>query len=378
MNGFKKILFALFLVGGLVGLIVLDVVYAVKILYEVKWYVFVPLFIAGFAVTSYIGIFMHEAGHLIFGLAAGMRFKSIRLPFLKIYESGGKIRVGKCDLGSVLGSCEMYPTGDIPPARAFILEALGGPVGSFTALLLSVAFLLQAPYISPYPAILFGFAHPVLYCVFLENAFPVSVRGARTDGGQIVELMSGTPSAKALLAALTAQAMFAAGKTPSEVPYEVLFEVPQLPDDDANYILLLNTKYLYALDRADFEAVRDIDMRLKDVLPSLPPVYADQIRCDAFYNSLFIAPDHDFVAANVKAVFETLSEEDDVTACRIRGYYCLYREDFTGAYVELHRGRELVSAYPLEGIAKMELRLLDELEDEITVSAKASFDRKEG
>ncbi|MBP5308762.1 MAG: hypothetical protein J6Z34_06475 [Clostridia bacterium] len=366
----SRILYIFLLLAGFFGFAVWCVFSAITIFSAVPWYVFVPLFISGLAFTVYAGIVLHEAGHLVFGLFAGMKFKELRIPFFIIRSSNGRIKVFFNVKNSFLGSCEMYPSGSgIPYPKAFAWEAFGGLAGSFTALSVSVLFLILTPFISAYPVILFGFAAPFLYVILLENAFPAEVNGARTDGGQLLEILRKTPSSQVLVSVLTAQACYRAGKAPSELPYELLFNVPQIPENDSNYALLLNNRYLYALDCGDISALKDAHLRIRDVLPNLPEVYAEQLICDIFFDSLFTFPDDEFVKVNKNAVFKTLDADDDVNSCRIRGYYYLRAGDTAKAFAEIEKGRSLARIYPMPGIAKMELRLISELESKIALIA---------
>ena len=361
MRLWKKILFFVLLFSGFAAF-AFWAIYAIAGLRGASVWIAIPVGLFGFAVTLYLGVALHELGHLVFGLACGMEFYSLELPFLKIYKSGGRIRTSFIKFSAVLGSCEMLPTQRVSPKKAFAVEALGGPVGSLIGLGVSVVFLALAPYISPYLTIFFGPAAPILYVIFIENAFPMSANGVRTDGGQIAELLSDTPSARVLLSSLTAQAMLKSGKRASEIPYEVLFEVPQLPEDDANYVLILSLRYLYAIDRADLDLIKDLNVRLKDILPSLPTVYYESVLCDVFFDSLFISPDVEFVQKNAERALKVLNRESDVASCRIRAYYCLYNGDLTGALKEINAGRELAPYYPFPGVAETELRLLAEAE----------------
>ena len=366
MSLFKKILYVILLFGGVGGFIAWGIVNAI---YAVKGGLSIPLAvfaaILGAVVYGYLSVVLHELGHLVFGLIGGMKFKSIRFPFFAVTEVNGKLKARFTKKAFFLGLCEMYPSTDSSPAKAFAFMALGGPIGSLFALLISVSFLILAPYISGFLAVFFGMPAFVLYFILLENSFPISVNGARTDGGQLAEILRGSPSSKVMVAVLTMQAAFRAGYSPQESPFAVILGLPQLPEDELNYLLLLNIKYLLALDRGDEQGLIDADKRLRDILPSIPDVYADQIIPDIFYDSLFLVPDAQFVNINRSAVFKQLEREDNVSACRIRAYYYYRVEDMNSAFREISKGRSIAHEYALPGLAKTELRLLAELEDKI-------------
>lgn len=372
MNLFKKILYIVLLVCGLgllIGLIGYRVLGIVNSGMGVGMVIFAS--ILGVLVYGYVAVVLHEFGHFIFGFIGGMKLKCIRFPFFTIMEVNGKFKVHLSKNSFFLGMCEMYPAMSSNPAKAFALMAIGGPIGSFVAFVFSLTLLLLAPYINGFLAIFFGLPVFIAYVILLENAFPAVINGARTDGAQFAEIIKGTSSSKVMIAVLTMQSAFRAGYSPQESPFAVLLGLPQLPEDDLNYLLLLNVKYLLALDKGDEKELIDLDKRLRDILPKIPDVFADQIIPDIFYDSLYLVPDANFIKVNLTAVFKQLEREDNVSACRIRGYYYFRVGDMQNAFREIEKGRSLAPRYALPGLAKMELRLLDELENKIAMKYRS-------
>ena len=363
MSAKKKILYIALFVLGFGGFIALDV-FAVSAAYAngVPVYAIVLLGIVGLALCVYLGIVLHELGHLVFGLMGGMKFKSINFPLFSIVSVNGRLKASFSLKKSFLGLCEMFPPRFANVAKSFAFMAAGGPIGSFTMLAVNVLFLVLAPYISGYLVVLFGLTAPITYSVFLENAFPMQVNGARTDGAQLVEICKNTPSSKVMVAVLSVQSAYRAGYSPAEIEWIGLYDLPQIPDDDPNYLYLLSSRYLFALDGGYDDLLKDADLRLRALYPRLPDFFADQLLPDLFFNSLYIVPDNTFVNANLELVFKLLAKEDNLTACRIRGYYYARVRDYASAFSEIEKGRGLADVYPLEGLKKMEIKLLDELE----------------
>jgi hypothetical protein len=67
---------------------------------------------------------------------------------------------------------------------------------------------------------------------------------------------------KVALSVLKIQAEMYQGKTPMEVKKELYFDLPQLPEDDPNFVLLLNARYNYYLDLGDYENAKKVTARL--------------------------------------------------------------------------------------------------------------------
>ena len=363
MKIFKRILYWFLLVVGVLLSVFADIVFLGKAFGTgLNIPVGIILCVAGFAVTVFLSIMLHELGHMIFGLIGGMAFQSIRLPFVTLTKLNGKLKFIKNNERGALGMCEMYPKTSVNPERCFALQAAGGPFGSLIALGFSLAMLLLGGSINGYVTCFFGSAAPILYLILLDNSFPLEIAGAKTDGAQIIGYVKKDPSFVLLSAALTAQGYYYSGITPKDLPYELLHELPVVQEDDLNYVYYLNNLYLYCLDKRDFEGVRDVHARILSASQYAFASVRDQLYCDLFYDCLFICPDEEFVNENKEGVFAYLETHNDLYAARIRGYYYLYKSDFVSALKEISLARELYPFYPLKGIADMEMALVDDLE----------------
>ena len=374
MSTKSKILYLTLFLLGFGGLVTADV-FAVRAVVAngTPVYMVVLLGIIGLALCMYLGIVLHECGHLVFGLIGKMKFKSITFPLLKIAEVNGRLKLSVLGKRSFLGVCEMFPPIRGNAGKAFAMMAVGGPIGSLVMLIVNALFLALTPYISGYLVVLLGLSAPVTFCVLLENAFPMQVNGARTDGSQVVEILKDTPSARAMVTVLTVQSAYREGYSPAEIEWISLYDLPVLPETDPNYLYLLSAKYMFALDGGHDDLLKDADMRLRALYPQLPDFFAEQILPDIFFNSLYLVPDNAFVVANKDAVFELLAKEDNLTACRIRGYYYVRICDYINAFREIERGRSIAHLFPLEGVRKTELRLIDELEYMIARESKKTM-----
>ena len=91
---------------------------------------------------------------------------------------------------------------------------------------------------------------------------PASSYGVRNDGGVIYGLKRKDDVSKVTLALLSIQAQMYQGKTPAQVDEKLYFDLPQLPEDDYNFIMLLNARYLYYLDKEDYENAKKVTERL--------------------------------------------------------------------------------------------------------------------
>ena len=93
------------------------------------WVVFVSL-----ALFFFLGIILHELGHLFFGLLTGYKFTSLRLGPFVWYKEDGRIRFG-ASASLVAGQCLMEPAEDFAKFR-FLLYNLGGPLFNLASALI--------------------------------------------------------------------------------------------------------------------------------------------------------------------------------------------------------------------------------------------------
>lgn len=363
MKILKKILYFVLLFVGFLGFIVADVFFIQKsFATEIDVAAGICCCVFGCLITLYLAVVLHEVGHLIFGLAAGMRFVSISFPFVSFYRINGKIRIGRNKDKSFFGSCEMFPKSSNNPAKSFAVQALGGPVGSLIALLFSASLLFLGGKVNGYVSCFFGTAAPLLFVIFLDNAYPMTAGFARTDGRQFADYINNDNSFKVLSAVLAAQGYYNEGVSPRNLPSDLLCGLPQLPEDDFNYAYYLNNLYLHFLDLRDYEGVINVHARILGITEYLPDLIRDPLICDLFFDSLFILPDKNFVSDNKDVVFNYLNAHDDLYASRIRGYYYLYKKDYFALSAEIAKAKKTYLDYPLKGIAEMEMRLIAELE----------------
>lgn len=368
MKVFSKILTALLFAGMLVWEFF---VARYLILSGMNGWILALLTVLSICISLAVGITLHELGHLVLGIIGGMEFKSINLPFISVTKiTKGKYKLAFSRLEGFLGACEMYPNGKTSPRRAFAMQSLGGPIGSLIWLLIGCLILALTPYISGYLVVLLGMGTFISLDFFLRNALPSVSNGAKSDGAQLLDIYKNTPSSKVLIAVLTAQSAYRRGLTPSQLPLELFYDLPQLPEDDPNYVFLLNNRYLYALDSLDIGMMSDVDRRLRSILPIVPDIYAEQINCDIFFDAFFVDKDLTFLKANLTAVMKYLEKNDGVTACRIRAYYYFYVGDIPSAFSQMEACRNFAASYPIKGIAKMEVNLINHLERMIAEQMK--------
>lgn len=141
----------------------------------------------GFAALACAAVVLHELGHLLGGLAGGMRFGMFAAGPARISRaSNGRLRVSRHSLRhGVLGFVLMLPDTTRPFAPQYQRLALGGPLASLVCAAAGVALALVFDGPARVHATVFA-AWSAL--VFAMTAVPIHINGWETDGAQLLDL----------------------------------------------------------------------------------------------------------------------------------------------------------------------------------------------
>lgn len=199
----------------------------------------VMLWILGFAAVLSLPVcaFLHELGHVLFGLFSKVRAK-ISLASIFVFFKPS--------------SCEIIPKTEHGIKKRLIATATGGLIVN----LIFIIFGIIAITVSAVPTYL-AMVTPASFYLFYINICPVETGGGKTDGLLISEIYKEEDSAKVMLAVLTVQAQLLNGKPIAEVDPKLLFDLPQIQEDEPAFISLTELRAEY------FQAIGDIEQAQK-------------------------------------------------------------------------------------------------------------------
>lgn len=210
----------------------------------------IPAYLALLIVSVPFSDFVHEGAHLIVGLCLNMGIKPDRY---RIFRTS---------------SVNVCPKGVKHMRLRMILTASAGVAINLACAAIGIISILvpQVPatlcVLLPYSAYL-----------FLLNAVPAELSGGKNDGMIVWELLTLSDSAKVMLVILRIQGSIRSGIKLEEIPEAMLFEVPQLPEDDINFIILTQLRYEYYLAVGNDSEAYKYFMRYKDLIKYLPSEY---------------------------------------------------------------------------------------------------------
>ncbi len=244
MSGYSKrivyeIVLAVCLSGALAGCALLDY-YAFDDCDVLSFSLATALFVAVCLIAP-LNVCLHEAGHLLFGFCAGMRFYAVSLGHLRLSRGGAAWSF----LPRHAGETQMIPKKSNGVRARTAAFALGGAILNFVygGIFLALYFLVPVT-----PALLFFelFA-PLNLFEGIVALFPVTLPSGRTDGEVLRGLLRKTPEAEIRLGVSKAQGLLYHGGYEA-LPSELLFNLPVIAEDDPAFIALLclRWRYLYA------------------------------------------------------------------------------------------------------------------------------------
>ena len=169
---------------------------------------------AAMIVSLPLSSLIHELGHMLFGAL----FKIKAVPRFRLFGSS---------------SCKLIPKTDAGLRSRLFFTAIGGVLLNMTVALI------------------------VLVAVRFLNA--------PTDGLVCNQLLNNTDEAKVMLAVLTVQAQVLNGKPIGDIEERLLFGVPQIREDDINFIALTELRYEYFKDKGDGEQANKYLARLEEL-----------------------------------------------------------------------------------------------------------------
>ena len=205
---------------------------------------------------------VHELGHILCGLCAGMRFPVVRVGRFSCSKRG----VRYVFRAQTAGETALSPRGGAHMKGRLFVTALGGAAFNliYTAVV-SALFFVYFP--APAPLFFALFAPLSLYDA-AAALLPAETDAGRTDGAVLFGLFNGDAETDVTLRVLTAQGILAKG-TYADIPEELLFGAPVVREDSRAFAALLSLQYGYASSRGERERAERALARLSSIAPYL-------------------------------------------------------------------------------------------------------------
>ena len=219
---------------------------------SLQLYLVIPVYIVSVLCAAILTNILHELAHLSVGKICSMGAK---MPKIRVFASS---------------SVQVYPKGDKHMKGRMIATCIAGLI--FDLLLISLGVVaLTVKAVPVYLCV----ALPYAFYEFILNALPVEYSGGKTDGLMVWELITNKPTAQVMLAILKIQGLQHSGTPFNEMDEELFLNVPQLPEDDLNFIILTELRYEYYKALGNDEKAQNYLERFNSLKEYLPPEYLE-------------------------------------------------------------------------------------------------------
>lgn len=346
---------------GLTMLALFGIVLVCNGRYNEQWVDILIKFGVSAILVSFLATVFHEVGHLIGGKKAGFEFSSMVIWFLKWTKGKKRIKFSFTSFGAEAGYTEMIPTTTDNMDKRLKKMTSSALIASFTLILLGVVPLI----VSGLPVELYCFLSmflPVGVYSFFGNALPMVNEGFLNDGAIISGIKKQDDTVKVALSLLKIQAEMYDGKTPSEIDEKLYFDLPQLPEDDPNFVMLLNARYTYYLDAGNYEMAKMVSERLESLIDLMPRQFVMQVKTDLLYNACTFDFNEDKADDIMYEVEKYLNKYNTATNVRTKLAYILnVKKETEPLDIFYKKGMKEAKRCKIKGYGAFEQKLLDQL-----------------
>lgn len=308
----------------------------------------------------FIHIVWHELGHLFFGLMSKFRCYSFSIGCFTIRRTGISLT-----LKNHYGSCVMIPkTADCFYRHCFTM-LLGGILFSLALFAAGGIFMYVPMGLSKYAYLFMAMCFPVSGYIFAKNILPFSSVSAESDGAKLSGILHKSAEMQLGMKLFTIQCMLIAGTDPRNIPREMYFDVPVVPDNMTERILLEDYRYLYYLDTEDYDNIVKSAAFLQEALDDVDEYYYKSLLSDIFFCALYVEKNTEKAEAMYDRVYEFIQADKNISNLRIRMCHELYAEK--KPKIALMTGRDalaLADDFIISGIVPLEKRLIAKMTQE--------------
>lgn len=318
-------------------------------------------FCVGAIIAGLVHTFAHELGHLIAGKKNGFKFSSMTVWFFRWKRVRNKIRFDFVMMGEEAGYTEMIPVSVEDVSNRLKKMTMGGVWASliFTLIGFPALFITSLP-VWIY-SILVMFL-PIGAYFFFGSVLPSSTNGVRNDGAVVYGIKKDDDVSKVTTNLLKIQAELYNDKTPSEIDEDLYFNLPQLPEDNPCFAMLLSAKYAYYLDKEDYQNAKKTTERLLSIIDFMPKYFEPIIKTDALYNACTFDFNEEKADDLMYELEKYLNNVNTATNVRAKMAYLLYvKREKEPLDIFYKKGVKEANRCLIKGLGRYEKKLYDKM-----------------
>lgn len=310
--------------------------------------------------TIYFQIFLHEFGHLVFGLLSGYHFLSFRIFDFMFVKINHRIVLRKYHLNGTAGQCLMIP----PEPRNGIIPAtlynMGGVIMNLLSSFIGVIFLYK--YFSYTYLSLWQFSFIIIGIVMaLTNGIPMVSSTVVNDGTNAIALQNNPLANRAFYLQMKMNVLQTNGLGYKDMPDE-WFQLPEDKDMDnvliASMVVFTCSRFMEEQKFDDF--CRTLD-HYEKIDCALNAIHLQLMQCDRLYIEMLRGATKEEIDTKMtKAIQKTIKAMKNYPAVmRFQYTYHLFFESDEHTLMKMKKHfNEETKNYPYEAEVKMEKQLI--------------------
>ena len=253
---------------------------------EQTYMFYLALLLAFLVISMWLHTILHEAGHLVFGLATGYRFCSFRIGRTTLTIRGGRPKFGRMKVAGTGGQCLLAPPEPVDGRIPYMLYNLGGViVNAAVAAVMLVVYLIVGLTtvwsLIPLMLAITGFALAVMNGVPLKHT-------VNNDGANVIAIRREPAALDALRKQLLINEQVTLGVRPKDMPDEWFI----VPDDAKSSNPLISSIRIFAqarlMDEHRLSDAWEAAQRLLDEPDGVTGLQRGMLAVDAAYLALMV------------------------------------------------------------------------------------------
>ncbi len=328
-----------------------------------NWYVVYLFLLTSIFAANYFHIFIHEGGHLLFGLLTGYRFLSFRVGSVMLLKTKNRYTLKRYSLSGTGGQCLMIPPKMKGGAFPFVLYNLGGSISNFLSSAIAIAALFATE-----PGSIWAFFWLVMvwlgFFTGLTNGIPMRIGNLDNDGKNTLSILKEPSAMRAFWIQMEINHRISLGERLREMP-EAWFTMPSEAEMRNS---MTSTLAVFACNRIlDQGLYTEAAEKIANLLASnsnLSGLHRNVLLCDQLFLEL--------IGENRKEAIDTLyskeqkrfmtSMKDFPSVLRtLYAYQLLYQKNQACANHTLKKFEKIAKTYPYTGEIQSEWELLKEV-----------------
>ena len=251
---------------------------------EISLAAFAVLFVSMY-VAMYFQIAVHEAGHLVFGLATGYEFCSYRLGKIILIKQGERLALKRYSLAGTGGQCLMSPPEIKDGKMPVVLYNLGGSIMNLFAAAVSVILFLL---LRDTPIVSTIFLMSAVIGVFFAalNGIPMRLGAVDNDGYNAISIRKSEKSMRSFYIQLKLITELSKGKRLKDLPSE-WFGIPT--DEEMKNSMVASIGVLCCnrlMDSQSFTEAQELMEHFLSIGSGIVGVQKNLLLCDILYCEL--------------------------------------------------------------------------------------------